>query len=648
MSHRAMAPGRVRISFPRHAPALLDSLNHLRLQGKFCDVTIHAGSRVFAAHSSVLAAASPFFHDKLLLRAGPRLTLPPAVDAGAFEGLLELIYCGRLTVAAEALPGHLLVASALQMWHVVERCSQILKELEGYRATRGHSGVSASAGNVRGHDGSSSSSSSRNVHGHERSSSSWDACDGHESIHGLDGSSSSLSSSKVIHGHDGSNPSLTGSIHGLDGSIRVLDGSSRVVHSHDGSLSSWNVHDEDESICGLDGSSRAIHGHDASLPSSSSRTIRGQEGSLSSSSRTVRVHDGPSSLWNVHDGDESIGGLDGSSPSSSSKAVHGHDGPLPSSSSSLRANQGCEGSPSSSSRTMRGPSGSSHAYHSGERSPSSSSSSLRTLCGSAAALQLNRSRAGPLSLSSWGSHGAEGAIHGDIRTIHGGDGAIHNDIVTIHDDSGTIHGDTVTVHGEDDPSSSWATCTSTEELLQLHVATTTSPSLSSQEILKIRVGDNDNDDDEGPARIPPDATTTLAMLPDPPTVYIKPEPATATATVLDIPPPAEPPLPGWTPVDLHGNELPQRDGQPVHAPVKLGTVPTDGKRFGCACGKRFAARPKRDRHILLTLSLRPFACARCPKRFKLKHHLGEHMKTHRADRANRAGGRHGAGQSSMD
>ncbi|TRZ09715.1 hypothetical protein HGM15179_017399, partial [Zosterops borbonicus] len=140
----AMAPGRVRISFPRHAPTLLDSLNRLRLQGKFCDVAIHAGGRVFAAHGSVLAAASPFFHDKLLLHAGPRLALPPAVDASAFEGLLELIYCGRLTVATEALPGHLLVASALQMWHVVERCSQILKELEGDGAGQGHGGALAS------------------------------------------------------------------------------------------------------------------------------------------------------------------------------------------------------------------------------------------------------------------------------------------------------------------------------------------------------------------------------------------------------------------------------------------------------------------------------------------------------------------------
>ncbi|NXO45591.1 ZBTB9 protein, partial [Locustella ochotensis] len=394
---RVMAPGRVRISFPRHAPTLLDSLNRLRLQGKFCDVTIHAGGRVFAAHGSVLAAASPFFHDKLLLRAGPRLSLPPAVDASTFEGLLEFIYCGRLTVAVEALPGHLLVASALQMWHVVERCSQILKELEGDGAGQGRGGASASAGNSRGHDGA-------------------------------------LASAGNVHGHDGS----------------------------------------------------------------------------SASSRNIRGHDG-------------------SSASVSARNVHGHEETIP------------------------------------------------------------------------------------------------GDIVTIHDDTGTIHSD-------NDPSSSWATRTTAKELLQLRVATATSPSPPSQEILKIRVGGDDNDDsDQGPVRILPDDTAAaLPTPPDPPTIfYIKSEPATAVATAPDIPLPAEPPVPsGWTPVDLHGNELLPRGGQPAHAPVKLGATPADGKRFGCACGKRFAARPKRDRHILLTLSLRPFACTRCPKRFKLKHHLGEHMKTH--------------------
>uniref|UniRef100_A0A8B9IYF4 BTB domain-containing protein n=1 Tax=Amazona collaria TaxID=241587 RepID=A0A8B9IYF4_9PSIT len=87
--------GRVQISFPQHAAALLESLNLLRLEGKFCDVHVHVGGRIFPAHKSVLAAASPFFHDKLLLQDGARLLLPPAIDPDAFEGLLHLIYSGH-------------------------------------------------------------------------------------------------------------------------------------------------------------------------------------------------------------------------------------------------------------------------------------------------------------------------------------------------------------------------------------------------------------------------------------------------------------------------------------------------------------------------------------------------------------------------
>ncbi|XP_021237682.1 zinc finger and BTB domain-containing protein 9, partial [Numida meleagris] len=158
--------GRVQISFPQHAAALLDSLNRLRLEGKFCDVAVHVGGRVFPAHKSVLAAASPFFHDKLLLQDGGRLLLPPAIDPDAFEGLLHLIYSGRLTLLLEALPGHLLVASGLQMWHVVDQCSAVLRELEaggggpcrwvspgGGTRGGGGDGTAASASVGRGGDG---------------------------------------------------------------------------------------------------------------------------------------------------------------------------------------------------------------------------------------------------------------------------------------------------------------------------------------------------------------------------------------------------------------------------------------------------------------------------------------------------------------
>ncbi|XP_010288890.1 PREDICTED: zinc finger and BTB domain-containing protein 9, partial [Phaethon lepturus] len=449
--------GRVQISFPQHAAALLDSLNRLRLEGKFCDVAVHVGGRIFPAHKSVLAAASPFFHDKLLLQDGGRLLLPPAIDPDAFEGLLHLIYSGRLTLLLEALPGHLLVASGLQMWHVVDQCSEILRELEG--------GACRWAG--RGSEVTSSSSSS--------------------------GRSSEASSSWTTRG----------------------DGSSCTTHGGDGA-SSWTTRGGDGSSCptrSVDGaSSWPIRGGDGS--SLSSWTTRGGDGS----SCPTRSGDG-TSLWSTRGGDGS----------------------------------------SSSSWPIRGGDGFSWATHSGDAAPPSF----------------------------------------------------------------TKEGD--------------------EDVLKIHVAADVAPvatsSLSSllkdagEEVLKICVEQEEEEEEEeeetaewaggfAPAEVSyviPAGSGGGMMVTKGSTMV-----TTGGSSIFQ--------QPSWKPVDLHGNEILGR-GQALHAPGKLGAAP-DGKRFGCLCGKRFAVKPKRDRHIMLTFSLRPFACAACHKRFKLKHHLTEHMKTH--DGAGRA------------
>ncbi|XP_068265174.1 zinc finger and BTB domain-containing protein 9 [Nyctibius grandis] len=517
--------GQVQISFPQHAAALLESLNRLRLEGKFCDVTVHVGGRVFPAHKSVLAAASPFFHDKLLLQDGGRLLLPPAIDPDAFEGLLHLIYSGRLTLLLEALPGHLLVASGLQMWHVVDQCSEILRELEG--------GACRWAG--RGTEVTSSSSSSSTGRGGEASSS-W------TTTRGGDGSS------RITHGGEGASSSS--------------------------SSSSWTTH-------GGDGSSCTTHGGDGG----SSWTTRGGDGS----SWPSRGGDGSSSsLWTTRGGD------------GSSCPTRGGDG---ASSWSTRAGDGS----SSSSWPARGGDGSSWAPRGGDVAPPS-------------------------------------------FTKEGG-----------------------------------------EEVLKIHVAADVAPattsSLSSllkdtgEEVLKICVEEEEEEEeeeeDEGGHRRRHRPTDALQIVLEeeeeeedgaprdtrgPPKIfYVKQEAGDAAEGLLPpaetaggfapaevsyvIPPPVPTgnplvtpggaaifPQPSWKPVDLHGNEILGR-GQALHAPVKLGAAP-DGKRFGCLCGKRFAVKPKRDRHIMLTFSLRPFACAACHKRFKLKHHLTEHMKTH--DGAGRA------------
>ncbi|XP_032532972.1 zinc finger and BTB domain-containing protein 9-like isoform X3 [Chiroxiphia lanceolata] len=667
-----MGPGRVQISFPRHAAALLDSLNRLRLEGKFCDVSVHVGGRVFPAHKSVLAAASPFFHDKLLLQDGGRLALPPAIDAGAFEGLLQLIYCGRLTVAAEALPGHLLVASGLQMWHVVDRCSQILRQVEGGGASLPWSGRGGE-GTARGREGSSSSSPSRTVHGHEGSSSASSRVNrGHE------GSSWSSSPSQTVHGHEKSSLS-----------------SSHVSRGHEGSSSSSYVN----------------RGHEGSSWSSSpSRTIHGHEGSLSSSSRVNRGHEGSSWSWTAPSGGASSHALDGSICllEESSGVSRGGDGASSVSSWTVRGRdvsprvgrgregasrvkRGGEGpsssssSSSSSSWTIRGGDGSTHggvgSIHGGVGSVHGRVGSTHGDNGTI--LDGNGTVHGGVGIVCGGDgivhdgdgtvhggvgivhdgdrivHDGDGTIHGGDGTIHGGDGTAHDGVVIVHDGVGIIHDGVGMVHdgvgmvhdgvgivhdrvgiihdgdasthashgpSSSSSSSSWATPAAnpaaTEDLPRLRVEedeedkAPSPPPAPAGEILQIRVKEDEEDEEDPPdvssvKQEPPDAAVDAAAVG---------QPNRLGAALLQQPG-------GWKPVDLHGNELPGR-GRGLHAPVKLGPAPADGKRFGCACGKRFAVRPKRDRHILLTLSLRPFACGACHKRFKLKHHLTEHMKTH--------------------
>ncbi|NXV47934.1 ZBTB9 protein, partial [Uria aalge] len=386
----------VQISFPQHAAALLDSLNRLRLEGKFCDVAVHVGGRVFPAHKSVLAAASPFFHDKLLLQDGGRLLLPPAIDPDAFEGLLHLIYSGRLTLLLEALPGHLLVASGLQMWHVVDQCSEILRELEGGPcrwAGRGSEVTSSSSSSGRGGEGASS----------------WPS-------RGGDGSSSS------------SWTTPTSSLSSL-----LKDAGEEV-------LKICVEEDEEE-----------------------------------------------------EEEEEEEGG------------------------------------------------------HSLRRRPTD-------------ALQI-------VLEEDEEEDGAPGDTHQPPKIVYikqeAGDGAAVEGLLPAAESAGGF---------------------------------------APAEVSYV---------------IPASGSGTTV---------------TTGGTLVTGGGAAALPQPSWKPVDLHGNEILGR-GQALHAPVKLGAAP-DGKRFGCLCGKRFAVKPKRDRHIMLTFSLRPFACAACHKRFKLKHHLTEHMKTH--DGAGRA------------
>uniref|UniRef100_G3UAW4 Zinc finger and BTB domain containing 9 n=1 Tax=Loxodonta africana TaxID=9785 RepID=G3UAW4_LOXAF len=396
------APRTIQIEFPQHSSSLLETLNRHRLEGKFCDVSLLVQGRELRAHKAVLAAASPYFHDKLLLGDAPRLTLPNVIEADAFEGLLQLIYSGRLHLPLDALPAHLLVASGLQMWQVVDQCSEVLKELE------------ASGGGL--------------------------------SARGATPYRSVLSATSTAGGWCLRSPPFQTPVQSSPSVESPVVGEGNELGEV---LQIQEEEEEDE-----DQGSEAV-----------SQTPQPQR----VSGDFPRLH--------------------GSHPSPKSTTP-------------------CK-------------------LPEGESAPSE-----------------------PLTTST----------------------ALPLKIFYIKQEPFELK----------------------EEILG-----------GTKEETKVFPRNTERDGE-------------LELL---------------------LPSGADAPSggggPSWKPVDLHGNEIlsggggPGGAGQAVHGPVKLGEAPpADGKRFGCLCGKRFAVKPKRDRHIMLTFSLRPFGCGVCNKRFKLKHHLTEHMKTH--------------------
>lgn len=365
----------VQLDFPHYSSVLLDTLNKQRLEGKFCDLSVQVQDRVFQAHKTVLAASSPYFHDKLLLNDTSCLVLPSVIQPDAFENLLQLIYSGRLCLEMEALPSHLLVASGLQMWQVVDRCSEILKERKACVPQTWSSRASESQ------SPSSSFQFPRDDPQPLPPTVTLGCSDDEEVI-----------------------------------KVRVSEEEEEEEEEEEDSKHGGNVMDESMATnCSY------------SLPSSS----------LSPESPKV-------------------------------------------------------------------------IYIKQERTD---------------------------------------------------------------EDGGYMKAFEVTEVQAEYPSE-----------LSFVIPPTSSPSSSD---------------------------VSLCI---PRKLYGTSEPTSFTIS---------------KPVDLHGNEIVSQalQAQTVHAPVKLVAAP-DGKKFGCLCGKRFAVKPKRDRHIMLTFSLRPFGCSVCHKKFKLKHHLTEHMKTH--------------------
>ncbi|XP_029023600.1 zinc finger and BTB domain-containing protein 22b [Betta splendens] len=133
----------VQVCFPSAQTSVLDSLNRQREDGQLCDLSIHVQGHVFKAHRCVLAASSPYFHDQVLLKNMSSVSIPAVMDPLAFESVLSCAYTGRLRMLRDDIVNYLTVGSVLQMWHIVDKCTELLKE---GRATGGGGGSGGGGG----------------------------------------------------------------------------------------------------------------------------------------------------------------------------------------------------------------------------------------------------------------------------------------------------------------------------------------------------------------------------------------------------------------------------------------------------------------------------------------------------------------------
>ncbi|MBN3281859.1 ZBT22 protein, partial [Polyodon spathula] len=130
-SKTSMSSRLVHVDFPEVPVSLLESLNQQRLEGQLCDLSIQVQGQEFRAHRCVLAASSPYFHDQVLLKNVSSVVLPSVMDPLAFESVLGSAYTGRLSMVRDELINYVTVGSFLQMWHVVDKCTELLREGRG-------------------------------------------------------------------------------------------------------------------------------------------------------------------------------------------------------------------------------------------------------------------------------------------------------------------------------------------------------------------------------------------------------------------------------------------------------------------------------------------------------------------------------------
>uniref|UniRef100_A0A3B3SZ98 Zinc finger and BTB domain containing 26 n=1 Tax=Paramormyrops kingsleyae TaxID=1676925 RepID=A0A3B3SZ98_9TELE len=124
----AQSPVILQFCFSTFGDSMLQKMNALRRQSRFCDVTVRINELEVPGHKVVFAAGSPFLRDQFFLQDSREVQISMLQKAEVGRRLLLSCYTGTLEFPELELVNYLTVASFLQMGHVVERCTEALNK----------------------------------------------------------------------------------------------------------------------------------------------------------------------------------------------------------------------------------------------------------------------------------------------------------------------------------------------------------------------------------------------------------------------------------------------------------------------------------------------------------------------------------------
>ncbi|XP_029999545.1 zinc finger and BTB domain-containing protein 26 [Sphaeramia orbicularis] len=123
--------------FATFGDSMLQKMNLLRHQRRFCDVTVRINQLEVPGHKVVFAAGSSFLRDQFILQQDSReVQISMIQEAEVGRQLLLSCYTGQLEFPELELVHYLTVASFLQMGHIVEQCTQALSKFIKPQAAR--------------------------------------------------------------------------------------------------------------------------------------------------------------------------------------------------------------------------------------------------------------------------------------------------------------------------------------------------------------------------------------------------------------------------------------------------------------------------------------------------------------------------------